>query len=269
MERIAIYGKGGSGKTMLATAVSRLLAGRGLRVLHVGCDPKRDSSLRLAGTRPRVTMMDAVAAGRPETAFVASRDGVDCVEAGGPPAGTGCAGRGILITLDVFDRMGVLTDGRYDAVVFDVLGDVVCGGFAAPLRSDDPTKVVIVLSDEPMSLFAANNITRMVQTHAPTGVVLAGLVLNRPSDPGAGAGVVDRFAALLGTTVLARLPRDAAVVEAERARRTVVDHAPTAAFAESLRQLVDRVTSLDPSRILPPTPLDDETLESFLWGPET
>ena len=150
MERIALFGKGGGGKSTIATNLSYLYAKSGLRVLHVGCDPKRDSTLRLLGTRARTSMSDVAFPGDPLQAIQRSADGIDCVETGGPVPGVGCAGRGIIMTMEQFERLQLIDEKRYDVVIFDVLGDLVCGGFAAPLRHGFVRKVAVVLSAPPM-----------------------------------------------------------------------------------------------------------------------
>jgi nitrogenase iron protein NifH len=257
VERIAVYGKGGIGKSVVATGLSAHFAIEGRRVLHVGCDPKRDSSLKLIGAMPARTAVDLVGL---EPGSVSAhrlinpgRHGIHCIESGGPEPGLGCGGRGVARALEIMAEIELLETGGYDVVVFDVLGDVVCGGFAAPLRQGFARKVVIVASEEPMALFAANNIAKAVVTYQPNGVFLAGLVANlrdvdRPD-------LVERFAAAIGTTILATLPRDPRVIEAERACRTVVEHAPESPAARALRDLARAVTGVELAA--PPRPLAD------------
>ena len=166
MERIAVYGKGGVGKSVVATALSVWYAQQGRAVLHVGCDPKQDSALRLTdGARLRSVL--ETLADHPQLTSVDSvlhegRYGIRCCESGGPEPGVGCGGRGVARTLELLGELEVISGGQYDVVMFDVLGDVVCGGFAAPLRRGFAEKVVIVVSEEPMAMFAANNIARAI-----------------------------------------------------------------------------------------------------------
>jgi len=258
MERFAVYGKGGIGKSVIATGLSAYFAKRGQRVLHVGCDPKRDSSLRLLGRMPERTVIDFL--GMDSGAVVANRlinegrDGVHCIESGGPEPGLGCGGRGVARAIEILDEIELLETGGYDVVVFDVLGDVVCGGFAAPLRRGFAQKVLIVASNEPMALFAANNIARAVVTYGANGVVLAGIVANRMSS-GEGEGRVGTLAAKIGTTVLASIPRDEEVIEAERRCLTVFETAPEGPAARALGGLALSLERVVPSRLSPPTPL--------------
>ncbi len=180
-ERIVFYGKGGIGKSTTSTNVSASLARMNKKVLHVGCDPKHDSTVSLMDGVMIETVAEKRISGdkvRPDHILETSRTGVDCVEAGGPHAGAGCAGRGISRMFELFKKAGLLDDDRYDVAIFDVLGDVVCGGFAAPLRREMGKKVIIVTSEEVMSLYAANNIAKAVVNHASNGIVCAGVVIN-------------------------------------------------------------------------------------------
>lgn len=264
MERIALFGKGGGGKSTIATNISYLYAKSGLRVLHVGCDPKRDSTLRLLGRRARTSVADVAFPGDPLQAIERSAHGIDCVETGGPVPGVGCAGRGIIMAMEHFERLRLLETGRYDAVVFDVLGDLVCGGFATPLRNGFVQKVAVVLSDEPMSLFAANNLARMVCTYAGNGVSFAGLVGNCRYDAAAGRRVLDGFAARLGTRVLASFGPEPLVRSAERAGQTVSQFAPQSKVAKEFSRLAKTLRGVNPARTPLPKPLDDAALDLFL-----
>jgi len=272
MERIAIYGKGGIGKSVTATCLSAVFARDGLRVLHVGCDPKRDSAVRLmAGPGPVRTVLEVL--GDDPTAVSATdlvnegRMGIHCLEAGGPRPGLGCGGRGVARTIEFLDDMEVLQTGAYDAVVFDVLGDVVCGGFAAPLRQGFAEKVLIVLSEEPMALYAANNICRAVQVYGQNGVVLAGLVANLRSAT-ANRDKLRDFATALSTSILAFVPRDEIIQDAERRRMTVVEHAPESEAARRFAELAEAVRRVDPATVPAPTPLEDDAFYAFMeaWG---
>jgi len=269
VEQIAIYGKGGIGKSVIATNLSACYAMAGRRVLHVGCDPKRDSALRLMDHGRLSTVMDLVGQD-PDSLSIAAiinrgRHQLDCIEAGGPEPGTGCAGRGVARTIEFLDEQGVLSNGIYDVVIFDVLGDVVCGGFAAPLRLGFARKVFIVVSDQPMSLFAANNITRAIRRYASNGVVLGGLIANSCL-PDTDRDLLSRFAARLGTRVVQFLPRDPTVITAEKERRTVVEWAPDSELATLLRALADEVVALDPGAIPLPKTMTDDEFFAFLQG---
>jgi nitrogenase iron protein NifH len=266
VENIVIFGKGGIGKSTIAANLSTVFALQGRRVLHVGCDPKHDSTIGLVDGGLIETFMEKHARIfgirdhgelKASDLVVKGRLGIDCAEAGGPEPGVGCAGRGISLMLEAFQDLGVLNSGGYDIGVFDVLGDVVCGGFAAPLRKGFAEKIVIVVSEELMALYAANNIAKSVRTYASNGVYLAGLVANLKD------GKVDRtrlkrFAATLGTKILEFVPRDPAVRQAEFARgKTVVERSPRCAFARSIKSLAAKIRAVRRKDCPVPTPMDD------------
>ncbi|MCA9681140.1 MAG: AAA family ATPase [Myxococcales bacterium] len=243
MERIVIFGKGGIGKSTISCGISASLAAAGKRVLHVGCDPKHDSTAALLRGKliePVVDRIEKVRGVTAEDIVVRSPLGVDCVEAGGPAAGVGCGGRGITRMLEIFGEAALLDETRYDLALYDVLGDVVCGGFAAPMRKAHGSKVCIILSEEMMACYAANNIARAVVHYAGNGIALAGLVVNL-KDPDADRKVVERFAARINTRILAWIPRDPLVREAEYNRTTVIEAFPQAPISQVLRELAHRV----------------------------
>lgn len=257
MEWITLFGKGGIGKSTVACGISASLAAAGRSVLHVGCDPKHDSTAPLLGgemIEPVIDRIASVKGVRAEDIVVRSPIGVDCVEAGGPAAGVGCGGRGITRMLEIFQEAGLLDEGRYELALYDVLGDVVCGGFAAPLRRGVGEKVVIVTSEELMSLYAANNIARAVVHYANNGIALAGLVVNL-KDPDADRAVVERFAARIGTKILTWIERDPLIREAEYARTTVTQLAPASPIARRFRDLAELLYDLDVSGTPLPTPM--------------
>ncbi|MEI8255490.1 MAG: AAA family ATPase [Deltaproteobacteria bacterium] len=259
MERIIFFGKGGIGKSTTSTNVSTQLAALGHRVLHVGCDPKHDSTVALLGGRLLQPVVDKIVSTdgvTPEDIVVRSPLGIDCVEAGGPEAGVGCGGRGVTRMMEIFAAAKLLTSGRYDVTVYDVLGDVVCGGFAAPLRKNIGEKVVIVASEELMSLYAANNIARAVCHYASNGVGLAGMIVNL-RDNHEDRAPIERFARLINTNILGYIPRDPLIHEAEYRQQTVVEYAPHSAIAGVFRDLAEKILAIDPKALSLPTPLDE------------
>ena len=260
MDKIVFFGKGGIGKSTIASNISAVLASRGRRVLHVGCDPKRDSTIALAidGELRTFAERRGSAKSLPSKDEIMSRGkfGIDCIEAGGPEPGVGCAGYGISRMLEAFAQMRLMESGAYDVAVFDILGDVVCGGFAAPLREGFADKVFIVTSEELASLYAANNIARAVRNYAPNGVRLGGLIANL-RDPDADRAALERFAGLIGTKILTFIPRDPAVREAEFARKTLLEHAPRAKITRQLQELSGAVLAAGGAKTALPTPLED------------
>ena len=261
MEKLVVFGKGGIGKSTVSCGISASLAASGRRVLHVGCDPKHDSTTALLRGRmiePVIDRIEKIKGVTIPDIVVRSPLGIDCVEAGGPAAGVGCGGRGITRMLEIFHEAGVLEPGRYDVALYDVLGDVVCGGFAAPLRRGIGNKVVIVTSEELMAMYAANNIARAVVHYADNGIALAGLVVNI-KDPEADRSVLERFAAQLNTTILAWIPRDPLIREAEFKRTTVVEMAPEAPISKILRKVAEDIIALDVSNAPLPTPFDEQS----------
>ena len=268
---VAVYGKGGIGKSVVATNLSVCYALKGLKVLHVGCDPKADSASRLVSSRKHLrTVLDVLGDKNTQVAaqsvLSTGRLGIHCCESGGPPPGLGCGGRGVARTLEFLEDMEVIDEGGYDVVVFDVLGDVVCGGFAAPLRQGFGDKVVIVLSEEPMAVYAANNISHAVRSYERNGIALAGLVGNLKDSSSRNVESLNRFAEQLSSRMLGFIPRDPKVLDAERRRLTVVEYAPDAPAAVALQELAESLLAIDKATLRAPTPLGEDELYEFLEG---
>ncbi|NOZ01997.1 MAG: AAA family ATPase [Deltaproteobacteria bacterium] len=264
MEKIAIYGKGGVGKSMVATNLSAYYALQGKRVIHLGCDPKQDSAIRLM-EKPRElkTVLDVLgndpAATPVEDIVNIGRHGIHCCEAGGPEAGLGCGGR----MVEFMDEMELLESGGYDVAIFDVLGDVVCGGFAAPLRKNFAEKVLIVVSEQPMSLFAANNIARAVVTYKRNGIRLAGLIVNQVVE-GFDRERLERFAQRLNTRIAATIELDPMIVKGERRLLTIIEHAPGSSPARAIAALGEDLLELGPEDTPLPTPMSNFEYFEFI-----
>lgn len=232
MLKLAVYGKGGIGKSTVSSHLSAAFATLGKRVIQIGCDPKADSTSNLLGGEPPTSVMGYLREhGRePERLEEISRrgfGGVLCLETGGPTPGLGCAGRGIIATFNLLEDLRLFETTRPDVVLYDVLGDVVCGGFAAPIREGYAEQVVIVTSGEKMALYAANNIVTAVANFADRGYAkVRGLVLNRRNVPDELARVAD-FAARHALPILADIPRSDDINLNEDLGRTTIEDDPT------------------------------------------
>ena len=245
MYRFAVYGKGGIGKSTVCTALSCAFTEMGLKVMQVGCDPKADSTLYLHGGRRIPTMLDTLRAKRDsavlEDLIVTGYNGIVCAEAGGPTPGLGCAGRGIAAAFEALDQRNAFDIVKPDLVLYDVLGDVVCGGFAMPIREGYADKVFIVTSGENMSIYAAANIAMAVETFRQRGYAsLGGLILNRRNVPDE-LEKVQTLADDLHTQIIADLPRDNHISDAQDTDRGVMEAYPDCEYAEAVRTLASRM----------------------------
>ena len=240
MKKIAIYGKGGIGKSTVVSNMSAALSQMGYTVMQIGCDPKSDSTRTLMGgvriptvlelmrDRDDVTLDDIV---------MKSESGVYCVESGGPVPGVGCAGRGIITAFEKLEELDAYEVYKPDVIFYDVLGDVVCGGFAMPIRGGYADEVCIVTSGEMMALYAAANISHAVQSFGKRGyATLRGLIFN-------GKGIenedelVRKAAEEIGTSVIRKVPRDPMVQKAEELGKTVVEAFPDCEISQIFRSL--------------------------------
>jgi len=261
----AMYGKGGIGKSTVSSNISAVLAKQGKKVLHVGCDPKADSTLTLLDGQPVKTVIQKIA-GRissPDDIIMPGILGLSCIECGGPEPGVGCGGRGVSRMFEVFDDLELIEDGEYDVAVFDVLGDVVCGGFAAPLRQGRAELVYIVVSESVMALFAANNIARAMKRFASNGIALGGLIVNQADEHTPIEGL-HKFAKALGTRIIGVVPRDPAIRKAEVMKRPVVDIAPESKAAAVFAELANAIMQDSVEAHQVPTPFDDAGFDAFI-----
>jgi nitrogenase iron protein NifH len=264
MKKIAFYGKGGIGKSTTAANVSVALALSGHVVCQIGCDPKNDSTRLLLGRVCNQTVLDMVRQyGDDVTAaniVHAGFAGVRCVEAGGPEPGVGCAGRGIIVALEKLKELQIITDEQ--VVLYDVLGDVVCGGFAVPIREGYATDIYIITSGEMMSLYAANNIAKGIAKFAGRGQVRLGGIIGNSRNIVNERELLRIFAARLNTRLVTFIPRDHAVHQAEIHCKTVLEWAPRSEQADVYRNLAESI--MENITLTVPTPLSFEELEELV-----
>jgi nitrogenase iron protein NifH len=268
-KHIAIYGKGGIGKSTTTSNISAALAESGYRVIQIGCDPKSDSTVILRGGAELPTVLDSLRdRSRPKLEDISTIGfgGVLCIEAGGPVPGVGCAGRGIAAAVDLLDELQVFDTFKPDYVLYDVLGDVVCGGFAVPIRDGIAESAFVVASSDFMAVFAANNLFKAIDKYAATGGArLGGVIANSIQTPYA-RDLLDDFAAKTGTEIVGYVPRSQAVAQSELYGQTVIEAQPYSEQAEIYRALARRVVGDHETRL--PKPLNGPDLKDWAkqWG---
>ena len=267
MRKVAIYGKGGIGKSTTTQNTVAGLVEMGKKVLVVGCDPKADSTRLLLGGLAQKSVLDTL---REEGEDVELDDlrkmgygGTWCVESGGPEPGVGCAGRGIITSINMLEQLGAYAPSEgLDYAFYDVLGDVVCGGFAMPIRDGKAEEIYIVCSGEMMAMYAANNICKGIMKFAQSGNVrLGGLICNSRAVDNE-REMIEELAKKLGTQMIAFVPRDNDVQRAEINRKTVIEWNPTVKQADAYRTLARAIDGNQMFVI--PTPLAIEELEQLL-----
>lgn len=245
MRRIAIYGKGGIGKSTICSNLAACLAVDGHRVMQIGCDPKADSTMLLRRGSKLPTVLDTMRSKGDgfelEDVVYESKSGVICIEAGGPVPGLGCAGRGIITALEKLEQKGLYDSYRPDVILYDVLGDVVCGGFSMPMRGGYADTVYIVTSGENMSIYAAANIAMAISNFKGRGYAsLGGIILNR-RDVRNEYDKVSELAAELETEIIADIPRSPLVQDAEDKCDTLIRFLPESEITEAFRGLSRRI----------------------------
>ncbi len=266
MRQIAIYGKGGIGKSTISANLSMALREQGLKVMQVGCDPKRDSTRALTQGRLIPTVLETyrehLRLGRDEYAIALEdivfegHQGVYCVESGGPEPGVGCAGRGVLTAINILRDLKAFDTYSVDVVIYDVLGDVVCGGFAQPIRQGYAREVYLICSGAFMSIYAANNIAKAIQRLSRRGETgLSGVICNSSGDEKLERAVLSEFAQVLGSKLVHFVPRTPVIQSCEIENRTVLEHSPQSEEAEVFRQLAQQVMDNDPPVI--PSPVEE------------
>ena len=265
LRQIAIYGKGGIGKSTTAQNLTAGLAELGKQVMVVGCDPKADSTRLLLGGLAQRTVLDTLREEGEEVDLASilktGYRGIRCVESGGPEPGVGCAGRGIITSIGLLERLGAYTSDL-DYVFYDVLGDVVCGGFAMPIREGKAKEIYIVASGEMMALYAANNIAKGIQKYAKKGGVRIGGIICNSRNVDREIDLLRAFAKELGTQLIYFIPRDNIVQRAEIGKQTVIEYKADAAQAQEYRNLAEAIQ--ENTHFTIPTPMSQERLEEIL-----
>ncbi|WP_108262861.1 nitrogenase iron protein [Mangrovicoccus ximenensis] len=267
LRQIAFYGKGGIGKSTTSQNTLAALVELDQKILIVGCDPKADSTRLILNSKAQDTVlhmaaeMGSVEDLELEDVLKVGFKDIKCVESGGPEPGVGCAGRGVITAINFLEENGAYDDVDY--VSYDVLGDVVCGGFAMPIRENKAQEIYIVMSGEMMALYAANNISKGILKYANSGGVrLGGLICNeRQTDKE--LELAEALAARLGSQLIHFVPRDNIVQHAELRRQTVLQYAPESQQAEEYRQLANKIHNNSGKGVIP-SPITMEELEEML-----
>lgn len=267
VRKIAIYGKGGIGKSTTQQNTAAAMAHfHDKKVMIHGCDPKADSTRLILGGKMQTTMMDTLReegeeACTPENVVEVGYKGIKCCESGGPEPGVGCAGRGVITAISLMEMYGEY-EKDLDFVFFDVLGDVVCGGFAMPVRDGKAEEIYIVASGEMMALYAANNICiGMVKYAEQSGVRLGGIICNSRNVDGE-RELLEEFCKKIGTQMIHFVPRDNIVQKAEFNKKSVIEFNESCNQAEEYKTLADKI--INNENFVIPKPMTMEELEELV-----
>ncbi|HBC94505.1 MAG TPA: nitrogenase iron protein [Pelotomaculum sp.] len=269
IKQIAIYGKGGIGKSTTTSNISAALAKEGYKVMQFGCDPKSDSTNTLRGGKYIPTVLDTLREKnkiKAEEVIFEGFGGVYCVEAGGPAPGVGCAGRGIITAVELLKQLKVFEELDLDFVIYDVLGDVVCGGFAIPIREGIAKHVFTVSSADFMAVYAANNLFKGIQKYSNNGgALLGGIIANSINAPYA-KDIIDDFADKTHTQVVQYIPRSVTVTQSELMGKTTIEAAPQSEQARVYTSLAIKIAEHIESKV--PSPLEIRELREWaaVWA---
>ncbi len=264
VKQIAIYGKGGIGKSTTTSNISAALSVAGYKVMQFGCDPKSDSTNTLRGGTYIPTVLDSLresAQVKPQDVIHKGFNGVYCVEAGGPAPGVGCAGRGIITAVELMKKEKIFEELSLDFVIYDVLGDVVCGGFAVPIREGIAEHVFTVSSADFMAIYAANNLFKGIKKYSNTGgALLGGVIANSINAPYA-KDIIDDFVKQTETQVIEYVPRSVTVTQSELQGKTTIEAAPDSEQAKVYKRLAEKIANHTISKA--PNPLGVQELRDW------
>ncbi|MBC2582337.1 AAA family ATPase [Clostridium sp. DJ247] len=268
-KHIAIYGKGGIGKSTTTSNISAALAEAGYRVIQIGCDPKSDSTNTLRGGTYLPTVLDNLRESKKVKITDISEEGfggILCIEAGGPVPGVGCAGRGINAAVSLLQDLNVFEEFEADYVLYDVLGDVVCGGFAVPIRDGITDRAYVVSSSDFMAIYAANNLFKAINKYAPSGGAKLGGIIGNGLSAVYSNSILDDFARLTSTKVVGYVPRSLVVSQSELLGQTVIQANPKSKHADIYRNLAKYIAESEDLEV--PTPLGVNELRDWAkeWG---
>lgn len=260
MLKIAIYGKGGIGKSTISSNLSAVFSIKGKKVLHIGCDPKGDSTRNLIGKKiPTVIdQLKLKSELEKEDIIFKGFNGIECIEAGGPDARKGCAGRGIVTMMEELEDLEVFEEHR-DIVIYDVLGDVVCGGFAVPMRESYANTIYIVTSSEFMSIYAANNIMKSIKNFSSNKNIKFGGIIYNQRSKNSKIEILKLFAQMTESEIIGEIPYNRDIMKAELSGKTLGESYPNSKAYINFDKLADRILEEKNNKI--PTPLSEEKLE--------
>lgn len=268
-KHIAIYGKGGIGKSTTTSNISAALAEAGYKVIQIGCDPKSDSTNTLRGNNYLPTVLDSLREGKQlklEDISVKGFQGVLCIESGGPVPGVGCAGRGINAAVNLLQELHLFEEYKPDFVLYDVLGDVVCGGFAVPIRDGITERTYVVGSSDFMAIYAANNLFKAINKYAPSGGSRLGGIIGNGLSAAYSRAIIDDFAGRTGTKAIGYVPRSLTVSQSELYGKTVIEANPGSKHADIYRALAKYIAEDENPAV--PSPLGTGELRDWAreWG---
>ena len=264
IKQIAIYGKGGIGKSTTTSNISAALSTMGYKVMQFGCDPKADSTNTLRDGTYIPTVLDTLREKHKVNAqdvIFQGFNGVYCVEAGGPAPGVGCAGRGIITAVQLLKQLKVYEELDLDVIIYDVLGDVVCGGFAVPIREGIAEHVFTVSSADFMAMYAANNLFKGIQKYSNSGGALLGGLIANSINASYAKDIIDDFVARTKTRVVEYVPRSVTVTQSELQGKTTIEAAPNSEQAKVYQSLAKKVIETTESKV--PSPLEISELRDW------